>query len=93
MKWLMLIAKTLLKFISTRVTCVATKGGQTTMESYFWRKHIAKYALEEVVNLNRKSILQNYGEKTVKETNEVAKNISALVLVSKDDPLFLCNME
>ena len=25
---------------------IATKGGQTTMESDFWRKHIAKYALK-----------------------------------------------
>ena len=70
---------------STRVTCVATKGGQTTMESDFWRKHIAKYAPEEVVSF-RKNISQNYGVKTVEEADEVAKNISALVLVSKDDP-------
>ena len=71
---------------STRVTCVATKGGQTTMESDFWRRHIAKYADEEVVSF-RKSIRQNYGAKTVREVNEVAKSISALVLISKDDPL------
>ena len=70
---------------STRVTCVATKGGQTTMESDFWRKHIAKYAPEEVVSF-RKSIHQNYGAVTVKEANEIAKSISALVLISKDDP-------
>lgn len=70
---------------STRVTCVATKGGQTTMESDFWRNHIAKYAPGEEVNF-RKSIRQNYGAKTVKEANEVAKSISALALMSKDDP-------
>ena len=70
---------------STRVTCVATKGGQTTMESYFWRKHIAKYAPKEVVSF-KKSILQNYGAKNANEADEVAKKISALVLISKDDP-------
>ena len=69
---------------STRVTCVATKGGQTTMESDFWRKHIAKYAPDDVVSF-RKSILQNYGAKTVKEADEVAKNIS-IGIASKDDP-------
>ena len=70
---------------STRVTCVATKGGQTTMESDFWRKHIAKYAPKEVVSF-KKSILQNYGAKNANEADEVAKKISALVLISKDDP-------
>ena len=70
---------------STRVTCVATKGGQTTMESDFWRKHIAKYAPKEVVSF-KKSIRQNYGAKNANEADEVAKKISALVLISKDDP-------
>ena len=70
---------------STRVNCVATKGGQTTMESDFWRKHIAKYAPKEVVSF-KKSILQNYGAKNANEADEVAKKISALVLISKDDP-------
>jgi len=68
---------------STRVTCVATKGGQTTMESDFWRKHIAKYAPKEVVSF-KKSILQNYGAKKANEADEVAKKISALVLISKE---------
>ena len=66
---------------------MATKGGQTTMESDFWRRHIAKYAPEEVVSF-RKSIHQNYGAVTVKEANEIAKSISALVLIS-DPPIFM----
>ena len=28
---------------STRLTCVATSGGQTTMDLDWWRKHIPGY--------------------------------------------------
>tara|TARA_B100000809_G_scaffold176399_1_gene173805 strand:- start:16512 stop:17426 length:915 start_codon:yes stop_codon:yes gene_type:complete len=70
---------------STRVTCVATKGGQTTMESEFWLKHIRKYAPGEEVAFHD-SRLQTYGVETIKEADEIAKSISALALISKDDP-------
>jgi hypothetical protein len=70
---------------STRVTCVATKGGQTTMESDFWLKHIGKYAPGEEVAFNS-SRLQTYGVETIKEADEIAKSISALALISTDDP-------
>ncbi|WP_288956303.1 alpha/beta hydrolase [uncultured Polaribacter sp.] len=70
---------------STRVTCVATKGGQTTMESDFWLKHIAKYSPGTEVVFKR-SYRRNYGVKTIDEANKIAKSISALALISKDDP-------
>ncbi|MFK8058643.1 MAG: alpha/beta hydrolase fold domain-containing protein [Polaribacter sp.] len=70
---------------STRVTCVATKGGQTTMESDFWLKHIAKYSPGDEITFKR-GFRRNYGVKTIEEANEIAKSISALALISKDDP-------
>ena len=70
---------------STRVTCVATKGGQTTMESDFWVKHIKKYAHGEEEGFKR-NFRQIYGVETIEEANEIAKSISALALISEDDP-------
>lgn len=70
---------------STRVTCVATKGGQTSMESDFWLKHLAKYAPGEA-DVFRSSHLQNFGVETIEEADEIAKSISALALISRDDP-------
>lgn len=70
---------------STRVTCVATRGGQTTMASDFWLKHISKYAPGEEVTF-KSSSRRNFGVDTNKEADELAKSISALVLISKDDP-------
>ncbi len=71
---------------STRVTCVATKGGQTTMESDFWVKHLAKYAPGTEAEFNGNSRLQMYGVETMEEADEIAKSISALALISTDDP-------
>jgi len=70
---------------STRVTCVATTGGQTTMESDFWVKHLAKYAPGTEAEFNS-TRLQIYGVKTMEEADEIAKSISALALISEDDP-------
>ncbi|SFB94710.1 alpha/beta hydrolase fold [Algibacter lectus] len=71
---------------STRVACLATKGGQTTMESDFWIKHIGKYAPGEEATFNGKTRLQTFGAKTLEEADEIAKTVSALVLVTADDP-------
>lgn len=71
---------------STRVTCVATKGGQTTMESSFWLKHIAKFAPGQEKAFNGKDRLNTFGAKTLEEANEIAKTISALDLITADDP-------
>lgn len=71
---------------STRVTCVATRGGQTTMESDFWLKHLAKYAPGSETEFNGKTRLQTFGVETIEEADEIAKSISALALISTDDP-------
>jgi len=71
---------------STRVACVATRGGQTTMESDFWLKHLAKYAPGTEAEFNGKSRLQTFGVETIEEADKIAKSISALALISTDDP-------
>lgn len=71
---------------STRIACVATRGGQTTMESDFWLKHLAKYAPGTEADFNGKSRLQTFGVETMEEADEIAKSISALALISADDP-------
>ena len=71
---------------STRVTCVATTGGQTTMESDFWVKHLTKYAPGTEAEFNGKTRLQTFGVETLEEAGEIAKSISALALISTDDP-------
>ena len=71
---------------STRVTCVATRGGQTTMESDFWIKHLAKYAPGTEAEFKSKTRLQIYGVENMEEADEIAKSISALALISTDDP-------
>ena len=70
---------------STRVTCVATSGGQTTMEADFWLKILTKYAPGTEAEFNN-TRLDLYGAKTAAEADEAAKSISALALVSADDP-------
>ncbi|TLX72774.1 alpha/beta hydrolase [Labilibacter sediminis] len=71
---------------STRLTCVATKGGQTTMVSEFWLRHINNYAPgKEKAFLGNKR-LQTFGVETIEESDEIAKTISALSIISNDDP-------
>lgn len=71
---------------STRVSCVATRGGQTTMESNFWFKHLSKYAPGSESAFISKDRLRTFGAETMEEADDVAKSISALSLVSADDP-------
>ena len=56
------------------------------MESYFWLKHLAKYNPSAEAEFNSKSRLQTFGVETIEEADEVAKSISALALISTDDP-------
>lgn len=71
---------------STRVTCVASNGGQTSMESDFWHDHYGKYATGEEAAFIGKERLQTFGVETMEEADEIAKSISALTLISTDDP-------
>ncbi len=65
---------------STRLTSVATTGGQTTMDFDWWTKNIPGY------DKLHKDPLETFGVKTKAEYLARAKEVSALSLVSKDDP-------
>ena len=64
---------------SSRVTCVATGGGQTTMDQDLWAKWIP--GLE-----SRRTRAEVYGDISDKEHSRVVKDISAMSLISADDP-------
>lgn len=67
---------------STRVTCVSTRGGQTTMEEQFWTDHVANYGGV----YDTASRLDTYVGDTLEEVNETAISLAALTLISPDDP-------
>ena len=82
---------------STRLKCVATNGGQTTMEIDFYKElvdnHLGdKYDSEFIAKTfgdkgkAEQNHLATFGVETAKEANEMAKSISAMSLVSADDP-------
>lgn len=82
---------------STRLTCVATAGGQTSNGVEFWRKTIGPLLGE---NRKIESLLKppgkeedpeklrvaTWGAKTLQQANEIAARHSALDIVSADDP-------
>jgi len=82
---------------STRLTCVATTGGQTSNSPEFWRKTIGPL-LGENKNLESLALPFNgerdpekirtamWGAKTLEEANEIASRHAALNIVSADDP-------
>jgi carboxylesterase type B len=82
---------------SSRLTCVATSGGQTTMEAGFWQELAEKHLmdaypsefLEKIFgdkNEQEQQRMATYGAKTIDEANETAKKLSAMSIVSADDP-------
>ena len=82
---------------STRLTCVATAGGQTSNSAEFWRKMIGPLLGEGIkpeslalpFNGERdpeKIRTAMWGAKTLEEANEIASRHSALNIVSADDP-------
>jgi hypothetical protein len=82
---------------STRLTCVATAGGQTTNDIEFWQKKIATLLGPDtdIKTLSRplgnirdpeKAHLAKWGAKTPDEANEIARRHSAISIVSADDP-------
>ncbi len=82
---------------STRVSCIAPIIGQTTMSSKFW-KALAERHLKDKNNTNYiakifgdtarrdRNRMATYGAKTLKEADKIANNLSALSLISADDP-------
>jgi hypothetical protein len=82
---------------STRLTCVATTGGQTTLDVNFWQDKIATLLgpktdagslFPSLGNIKdpQKARIVRWGATTVQEANEIASRHSALSIVSKDDP-------
>ncbi|MDP7050787.1 MAG: alpha/beta hydrolase [Verrucomicrobiota bacterium] len=82
---------------STRLTCVATAGGQTTNDIEFWQNKIATLLgpNTDVKTLSRplgnirdpeKAHLAKWGGKTPDEAKEIARRHSAVSIVSADDP-------
>ena len=82
---------------STRLTCVATSGGQTTNDIEFWQDMLATLLGP---NIDPKSFarplgkitdpeqarIATWGAKTLDESREIASRHSALSIVSADDP-------
>ena len=82
---------------STRLTCVATAGGQTANSAEFWRETIGPLLGE---NRNLESLARplgneqdpenvrilTWGAKTLEEANRIAAQHAALNIVSEDDP-------
>ena len=82
---------------STRLTCVATAGGQTTNQTEFWKEMITdlmgpKIEAEGFVRPlghlvdPEKVRMATWGAKTLEQANKKAARHSALSLISKDDP-------
>jgi hypothetical protein len=65
---------------STRLACVATHGGQTTMDIDWWIKHVPDYKTPHV------NFLEGFGAKTQEEFKQMAAQVSALSLITRDDP-------
>ena len=68
---------------STRVTCVATSGGQTSITSEYWTKFLAKFDLPGQPEAER---LATYGVDTLEEAEKIARSLSAIPLASAGDP-------
>ncbi len=65
---------------STRLTCVATSGGQTSMDFAWWKKHVPGYERPH------RDLSTIFDADTPEATAKIVAEISALSLISKDDP-------
>jgi hypothetical protein len=82
---------------STRLTCVATSGGQTSNGAEFWQRMIGPLlganrpieSLSQPLNGERdpeKVRIATWGASSLEEANAIASRHSALDIVSADDP-------
>ena len=82
---------------STRLTCVATTGGQTTNKTEFWKEMItdimgSKIEAEGFVRPldglvdPEKVRMATWGASSLEEASRIASQHSALSLISEDDP-------
>jgi len=65
---------------SSRLTCVATNGGQTTMDFDWWMRWIPNYDEPHRIRT------EVFGDITDEELHKVTRDISALSLITSDDP-------
>ena len=65
---------------STRLTCVATTGGQTTMDFSWWQRWIPGYASPH------RDPKESFDYNSAEELQAIVADISALSLVSPEDP-------
>ena len=65
---------------SSRLTCVATNGGQTTMDFDWWMRWIPGY------DKPHRDRTETFGDVSPEELRKVLKDISALSLITADDP-------
>ncbi|MFK7778058.1 MAG: alpha/beta hydrolase, partial [Gimesia sp.] len=65
---------------STRVSAVATTAGQTTLDVEWWKKNIPGY------NKPHRNFYETVGATTKDEYMATVREISALSLITKDDP-------
>lgn len=69
-----------LKRQSTRLKCVATSGGQATMDFRWWIEHIPGYERPH------RPATDYFGQLSDHDRDRVIREISALSLLTKDDP-------
>lgn len=65
---------------STRLRCIATNGGQTTMDFQWWMDHVPGY------DKPHRDVSEYFGVLDRGEYLKVVSNVSALSLISADDP-------
>lgn len=65
---------------SSRLTCVATNGGQTTMDFAWWRQWVPGYKEPH------RNIAEVFGNITDEQLRRTVEDISALSLITRDDP-------
>lgn len=65
---------------STRLSCVATSGGQTSMDFAWWHKNVPGY------DKPHRDVSEIFDADTPEGTAKIVNEISALSLIGKDDP-------
>ena len=65
---------------STRFTCVATTGGQITMDVAWWKQHVPEY------DVTQTDPRVQFGLPDLAEAQRRIHTIAALTLLSRDDP-------
>ncbi len=65
---------------SSRLACVATNGGQTTMDFDWWMRYVPGY------DKPHRNVSEAVGDISDEELRKIIQDISALSLISVDDP-------